>query len=532
MKKSLSLLSAVLLFFMLLSPLSAAADGLTAEPYLSQSIYAPAANSCLYIYVPLSGSLLACTVEIYDSYGVLVYQARRENLSTNVQTYLWDARPAAGNGAAYDSGDYVQPGNYDIHIRIDSQGTSREFLLSVWILLPDDTAAYDEQGIPNLTGNAQCDYLAEQILAQIGVGGLSNAEKYHAIYTWVQENCYRENSTYSRPEDESGYFYDLDALAGEINLYQAEMDVQHKQGRINYDIHGDLETKMALKMMLERVGTCYEFSALLQILLEHVGIECHVYGGYFHNSDGSSVIHKWNRLRLNGAYYWSDVRIDNASFERSGRTSLYYDYYLERSTSTWKERHSWEEDAYPQYSTRTPAFDTFASNSTDSFLQNPSATRGPADYALSAFTDFSDRKAISTDADLRIINGASYLLEAYNIDGYNYFKLRDIACILSGSEVQFDVGWSETDNRITLTAAAPYTHTGGELSRQSLRDPVASPTSSEILLDGEPVVLSAYFINGSNYFRLRDLAILFNFAVGWDEAANTVLIDPLYEYSE
>ena len=69
---------------MLLSPLSAAADGLTAEPYLSQSIYAPAANSCLYIYVPLSGSLLACTVEIYDSYGVLVYQARRENLSTNV----------------------------------------------------------------------------------------------------------------------------------------------------------------------------------------------------------------------------------------------------------------------------------------------------------------------------------------------------------------------------------------------------------------------------------------------------------------
>ncbi len=533
MKKYLSFLCSILLCFSIITPLTfAAPQGAGGEPWLSQSIYTPAANSCLYIYVPLSGNRAACTVEICDSYGVLVYQARQEDLSANVHTYFWDARPAAGNGAAYDSSAYVQPGNYEIRIHTETQGANQEYALSVWVTAADDTAVYDEVGIPNLTGNAQCDYLAALILNELALNGLSNAQKYYAIYTWVQENCYRENSVYPRPEDESGYYYDLDALTGEISLYQAQTDALHAQGLLNYDVHGDLETEMALRMMLERVGTCYEFSALLQILLEHAGIECHVFSGYFHNSDGSSVIHKWNRLRLNGTYYWSDVRIDNASYERSGRTTLYYDYYLEQSTSTWRDRHSWDEDAYPQYSTRTPAFNTLASNADNALVEHTDSARSPANYALSTFTDLANRATVTTNASLTIVGGASYLLETYNIDGYNYFKLRDIAYILSGSAVEFAVGWSETDNRIMLQTGAAYTANGDELSRKSLENPTAAPTSSKILLDGEPVALSAYFINGNNYFRLRDLAILFNFAVGWDEDANAILVNPLYTYSE
>ncbi|MEG0798795.1 MAG: WG repeat-containing protein, partial [Acidaminococcaceae bacterium] len=39
------------------------------------------------------------------------------------------------------------------------------------------------------------------------------------------------------------------------------------------------------------------------------------------------------------------------------------------------------------------------------------------------------------------VNGKDVAFDAYNINGNNYFKLRDLAFALSGSEKQFDVGW-------------------------------------------------------------------------------------------
>ena len=40
--------------------------------------------------------------------------------------------------------------------------------------------------------------------------------------------------------------------------------------------------------------------------------------------------------------------------------------------------------------------------------------------------------------------------------------------------------------------------------------PVAIPTTSKILVNGKSVTFDAYNINGSNYFKLRDLAYVLN----------------------
>ena len=39
------------------------------------------------------------------------------------------------------------------------------------------------------------------------------------------------------------------------------------------------------------------------------------------------------------------------------------------------------------------------------------------------------------------VNGKLVSPQVYNIDGYNYFKLRDVAQVMNGTPATFQVGW-------------------------------------------------------------------------------------------
>ena len=61
---------------------------------------------------------------------------------------------------------------------------------------------------------------------------------------------------------------------------------------------------------------------------------------------------------------------------------------------------------------------------------------------------------------------------------------------------------------------------------------IASPSTHHVTVDGVPVSVEAYNIDGNNYFQLRDLARLVGFSVTWDNATRTVEIDTDADYSE
>ena len=48
--------------------------------------------------------------------------------------------------------------------------------------------------------------------------------------------------------------------------------------------------------------------------------------------------------------------------------------------------------------------------------------------------------------------------------------------------------------------------------------------------DGQVIELTAYTINGNNYFKLRDLCNAFNVGVTWDSQTNTIGIDTNISY--
>ncbi|MDL2288199.1 copper amine oxidase N-terminal domain-containing protein [Oscillospiraceae bacterium OttesenSCG-928-F05] len=123
-----------------------------------------------------------------------------------------------------------------------------------------------------------------------------------------------------------------------------------------------------------------------------------------------------------------------------------------------------------------------------------------------------------------LVNGSNVAFDAYNIGGNNYFKLRDLAYILSGTEKQFDVGWDGVNNAISLTSGVAYTAVGGEMEGKGSGDKTPTATTSKIYLNGKQVTFTAYNIEGNNYFKLRDVGQAFDFNVSWDGANNTIVI--------
>ena len=125
-----------------------------------------------------------------------------------------------------------------------------------------------------------------------------------------------------------------------------------------------------------------------------------------------------------------------------------------------------------------------------------------------------------------LVDGKAVAFDAYNVEENNYFRLRDVAYALTGSNKEFDVNWYGTVGTIaTLTSTRGYAPVGGELAAGSGGEGAAIPTQISVYLDGKPVSVAAYSVNGEIYFKLRDLGAALDFGVSWDGAANAVIID-------
>ncbi len=129
-----------------------------------------------------------------------------------------------------------------------------------------------------------------------------------------------------------------------------------------------------------------------------------------------------------------------------------------------------------------------------------------------------------------LLDGNDVSIEAYNIDNNNYFKLRDIAKILDGSEKSFNVEWDNSKNAINIVKNKKYSAVGMELASTNEKiNKSAVKSSSEVYLNGEKITLTAYNIDGNNYFKLRDIAGTLDFEVMWDAVQNAVIIDTTIE---
>ena len=116
------------------------------------------------------------------------------------------------------------------------------------------------------------------------------------------------------------------------------------------------------------------------------------------------------------------------------------------------------------------------------------------------------------------LNGTAMKLGTYNIANNNYVKLRDVAQLLKGTGKEFSVAWNGSAQRIDLASGQSYQPAGGELAPLAAGNQTAVSNSASVWLNGSAVRLTAYTINGNNFFKLRDLGSALDFFVGWDAA--------------
>lgn len=129
------------------------------------------------------------------------------------------------------------------------------------------------------------------------------------------------------------------------------------------------------------------------------------------------------------------------------------------------------------------------------------------------------------------VDGRPVQIAAYEIADNNYFKLRDLAALVNGTDKQFSVSWNEQNQFIYVSTDKPYAPVGGELSGGTVTQQ-AKPSSHNIYIDGRPFYFTAYEIADNNYFKLRDLAAALDISIGWDAATQRVDISTTQGYDK
>ncbi len=123
------------------------------------------------------------------------------------------------------------------------------------------------------------------------------------------------------------------------------------------------------------------------------------------------------------------------------------------------------------------------------------------------------------------VDGNAVDLSGIFVNESNYYKIRDVAMVLSTGVNRFSISWDSARAAISLTTGKKYVPVGGELSGDvDLANAIVEQTNAKIIVNGVEHTIEAYNINGNNYFKIRDISGLVGFDVGWDNATGTVTI--------
>ncbi len=123
------------------------------------------------------------------------------------------------------------------------------------------------------------------------------------------------------------------------------------------------------------------------------------------------------------------------------------------------------------------------------------------------------------------VDGKVVKPEAYNVGGENYFKLRDIAYLLNGTDAQFSVDYIDAARAVYVVTGEAYKAIGGEMEKGADKSASCVLSTQSVIIDALASNIKAYNFGGNNYFRLRDLGDALGFSVDYDDATRTVIIE-------
>ncbi len=166
---------------------------------------------------------------------------------------------------------------------------------------------------------------------------------------------------------------------------------------------------------------------------------------------------------------------------------------------------------------------TYVDKYSKNLLENGYPNRAKIIDFISGYDMVNAISATRSSADLRV-DGNKVTINGYTVNDANYFKIRDIAMLLSNTNKSFNVEWDSTNNAIKIVPDADYVPIGGELSNDIGEYLDVIENSTPIYINDKETAITAYNINGSSYFKIRDIADAVDFEIEWDGEAQTINI--------
>ncbi|MBE5821767.1 MAG: hypothetical protein E7311_04170 [Clostridiales bacterium] len=150
------------------------------------------------------------------------------------------------------------------------------------------------------------------------------------------------------------------------------------------------------------------------------------------------------------------------------------------------------------------------------------------------YFEYSFAKNVIPTPSKIFVNNKEVEVEAYNIDGNNYFKLRDIAYLLDTAGKSFEVEWNDIEQSIYMSEYGKYICEGNELKilNPNKENKKAIPSKQSMYYNGYQIELIKYNIDGYNYIKLRDILELHDVEVVYDEETRNVYINTMNVYEK
>lgn len=128
----------------------------------------------------------------------------------------------------------------------------------------------------------------------------------------------------------------------------------------------------------------------------------------------------------------------------------------------------------------------------------------------------------------KIITGSEVTrVNAYNIGGNNFYRIRDLQFVCASTDFAFTAEWNAEKKAVELKTAA--SNGNDSISAETLQPKNAVPSSATIYKDGEQLKLTAYNIDGYTYFKLRDVGSLFGFEPIWNQSDSSITLKAIRE---
>ncbi len=197
-----------------------------------------------------------------------------------------------------------------------------------------------------------------------------------------------------------------------------------------------------------------------------------------------------------------ELYYNSSLFEHGYNTSKYYDFVENKNINDIAIE--FERNQYKM--------------ATGTIISDNGAVYAPRSF-FTFYSGISYMGMISAEmSDMNIqVNGINNTVKSCNIDDTNYISIRDFSNIMTSTTKSFDIDWNA--EKSTIEIISPM------LISQIMIEPLDNPLLelSTIYSNGNIIYLQTYTHEGTTYFKLRDIANLFDVQILWDATNGTMI---------